>query len=76
MAAVRLQARSTSDGELTITLPPELAGHDVVVIVTEAESLSGAAWPDGLFEATAGRWQGPRLERPEEGVLEQRRPLP
>lgn len=32
-------------------------------------------WPEGYFEEVVGGWQGGALERPPQGVLEQREPL-
>ncbi len=32
----------------------------------------GTGWPEGFFEKVVGGWQGPPLERPDQGQLEER----
>jgi hypothetical protein len=78
VVSVQLRGRSKPDGELRITVPPELAGHELLVTVTELTPdsvLQTEEWPDGLFERTAGQWQGPPLRRESVKAAEVRDPL-
>ncbi len=84
MKSLHLRAQVDSHGTLTLTLPPELVGQelDLVVVfepVTSVEttipSTEVSRWPPGLFERTAGAWQGEPLTRDPEGSYEERAAL-
>ena len=80
-ATLSLCFRSTTgaDGVLHIDVPTgfpetEIEGRLVMNPVSGESSnheASGTSWPEGFFEATAGRWQG-ELERGEQGKFDQR----
>ena len=74
MVTIEIKARTGADGILHIDVPtglPEtdIEGHLVMAPVADIRQKSepsGSAWPQGFFEATAGRWHGD-LERGEQG---------
>jgi hypothetical protein len=61
-----------------IEIPEDLRARRVEVVFLELgkdETRTGATnadWPDGLFEHTAGAWQGEPLQRSPQGDYEQR----
>ncbi|WP_328985164.1 hypothetical protein [Thiorhodovibrio winogradskyi] len=61
-----------------IEIPEDLCRRHVEVVFLELderetpEVASGTDWPEGLFERTAGAWQGEPLKRGEQGQYEQR----
>jgi hypothetical protein len=75
MKSLHLRAHVDSQGQVTLTLPPEVADQEVELLVV-FETVGGdqrpAAWPPGLYAATAGAWQGEPLHREQEGSFEQR----
>lgn len=62
----------------TIECPEDLRSRRVEVVflaLDDAEAQVSAitpAWPEGLFERTAGAWQGDPLRRLPQGEYEQR----
>ena len=84
MKSLYLRVHVDERGQVTLPLPAELANHDVDLVVvfspvdvaqTDSSPASIGDWPDGLYEATAGAWQGEALVREAEGEYEQRDPL-
>lgn len=61
-----------------IEIPEALQHRCIEVVLLELETASGQndglqrEWPDGLFERTAGAWQGEPLARTPQGEYEQR----
>ncbi len=61
-----------------IEIPEDLRRRHVEVVFLELderetpEVASNTDWPEGLFERTAGAWQGAPLKRGEQGQYEQR----
>ena len=83
MKTLYLRAHINQQGQLTVTMPSELADQEVdLVIVYEpvqrpvenGEKMEPDNWPPGLFAATAGAWQGEPLVREDEGDYEVRDP--
>jgi hypothetical protein len=63
-----------------IEIPEDLRSRRVEVVLLaldEDETLTAAKahWPEGLFERTAGAWQGEPLERAPQGEYERRMEL-
>ena len=62
----------------TIEIPEDLRCRRVEVVFLELDDRESsevalkADWPEGLFERTAGAWQGEPLERVAQGEYEQR----
>jgi hypothetical protein len=56
------------------SLPESLAQEvlDFLFFVRERHQKNAMGWPPGLFERTAGKWQGEALKRAPQGELEQR----
>jgi hypothetical protein len=84
MKSLHARARVDAHGTLTLTLPPDMAGQEVELIVvfepvtaTKTDELPTevAEWPPGFFEQTAGAWQGEPLTREPQGESEERDPL-
>jgi hypothetical protein len=84
MKSLHARARVDARGTLTLTLPPDMAGQEVELIVvfervtaTKTDELPTevAEWPPGFFEQTAGAWQGEPLRREPQGESEEREPL-
>jgi hypothetical protein len=84
MKSLHLRAHVDAQGTLTLTMPPEMAGQDVdLVVVFEPVALADTTtpqteakgWPPGFFEEVVGSWQGEPLVREYEGDYEQREPL-
>jgi hypothetical protein len=61
-----------------IEIPEDLRRRHVEVVflaLDEREAPEAGLkpdWPEGLFERTAGAWQGERLQRGDQGEYEQR----
>ena len=84
MRSLQLRAHVDAQGTLLLTLPPDLASQEVdLVVVFEpvtganatASPVEASGWPPGLFERTAGAWQGEPLTREPQGEYEERAPL-
>jgi hypothetical protein len=84
MKSLHARARVDARGTLTLTLPPDMAGREVELIVvfepvtvTKTDELPTEAveWPPSFFEQTAGAWQGEPLRREPQGESEERDPL-
>ena len=80
MNSIHVRALVNEEGRVEVQLPEQLHGKllDLVVVyepVPEGEQ-EGAApstgWPAGLYEATAGAWQGEPLLREPLGEYEER----
>ena len=75
MRSLQLRAHVDAQGTLLLTLPPDLASQEVdLVVVFEpvtganatASPAEASGWPPGLFERTAGAWQGePLMHEPQ-----------
>jgi hypothetical protein len=78
MNRVVIRSRVGRDGVLEVKVPLETADADREVQVTvepiPATSMTQEEWRAAVME-TAGKWQG-ELERPDQGELEIREPLP
>ncbi len=79
MNRIMLEERVNGDGILHFELPlgPAEAGRDVRVTVETIEPkrpMTQEEWQAIILEM-AGSWQG-EFERPDQGVLEERDPLP
>ena len=84
MRSLQLRAHVDAQRALLLTLPPDLASQEVdLVVVFEpvtganatASPAEASGWPPGLFERTAGAWQGEPLTREPQGEYEERAPL-
>ena len=79
MNRLAVQSRIDRDGILRLNIPVGVqdAGRAVQVIVEPAESKPTIVAEDYTtwLKSVAGQWQGP-WERPEQGTLEEREPLP
>lgn len=84
MKSLHIRAHVDAQGTLTLTMPQEMAGQDVELIVvfepvtptpTAALPTEFTGWPPGFFERTAGAWQGEPLTREPQGEYEERDPL-
>ena len=51
---------------------PDLAQFIAFLQFKVEQSTSKSSWPAGFFENVIGGWQGEPLERPEQGVFEER----
>jgi hypothetical protein len=64
-----------------IEIPEALRSRRVEVVFLELDEdeahgvVADVDWPDGLFERTAGAWQGEPLERAPQGEYERRQEL-
>ena len=65
MKSLHVRAHVDAHGTLTLTMPPDVAGQDVELVVvfervasTQTAGLltDSRGWPPGLFEQTAGAW--------------------
>lgn len=78
MTRIVLQSRVDSKGVLQVTLPMGIAEANREVQVTveplQATTMSQEEWRRQVLQ-TAGQWQGD-FERPEQGTVEERMPLP
>jgi hypothetical protein len=81
MKSLHVRAHVDAHGTLTLTMPPEMAGQDVELVVvfervtptrTAAWSTEATGWPPGFFEQTAGAWQGEPLTREPQGAYQER----
>lgn len=72
MQSLQLRAQVDAQGQVVVPLPAELADQevDLVVVFAAVDPVEAALptatisdWPEGFFEATAGRWQGEPLVR-------------
>ncbi len=83
MNSIHIRALVNEEGRVEVQLPEQLHGKllDLVVVyepVPEGEQVEAAqptGWPAGLYEATAGAWQGEPLLREPQGEYEKRDPL-
>jgi hypothetical protein len=84
MKSLHIRAHVDVHGTLTLTMPPEMAGQDVELVVvfepvtstqTAALQIETTGWPPGFFKRTAGAWQGEPLMREPQGDYEERDPL-
>ena len=85
MYSLHIRTQVDSEGHVHVALPTQYIDQllDLVVVfepVAEyhspvAES-QHSAWPPGLYEATAGAWQGEKLVREPQGEYEVRDALP
>ncbi|MDI9640702.1 hypothetical protein QM565_33955 [Geitlerinema splendidum] len=80
MKSIKLRSHVGSDGILQLQVPVAHADQDLEVIViyqaVEVESVKtpeALGWQPGFFERTAGSI--PDLERPPQGVSQEREPL-
>jgi hypothetical protein len=82
MYTITLHAR-VDHGTLHITTPIHVpddvpdGDHEIVIAMqsTAAPAIPRAAWPAGFFEQTYGALADLPIERPDQGVLEERDPL-
>ena len=81
MKSLHVRAHVDAHGRLTVIMPPEMAGQDVELVMvfeqitpsqTAALPAEVSGWPPGLFEQTAGAWQGEPLRREPQGAYEER----
>lgn len=65
MKSLHVRARVDAHGTLTLTMPPEMSGQDVELVVvfepvtpthTTILQTEAIGWPPGFFEQTAGAW--------------------
>lgn len=84
MKSLHIRAHVDAHGTLTLTMPPEMAGQDVELVVvfepvTPTKTIElhteATGWPAGFWERTAGAWQGEPLTREPQGEYEERDPL-
>ena len=85
MNSIKFRIQVDNEGRIQLRMPPQYVGQllDLVVVFEPVEehdrSVSQnqpAGWPPGVYEATAGAWQGEPLVRESEGDYEVRDPLP
>jgi hypothetical protein len=72
-----VKSRVGADGVLQVVVPLGSgdANRDVLVTIEpSADSVAGESYSDWL-KSVAGKWQGD-FQRPPEGMLEEREPLP
>jgi len=78
---LHVRAYVDAQGRLTVTMPPEMAGQDVELVVVFEEAppkniatthTEATGWLQGFFERTAGAWQGEPLTREPQGKWEER----
>ena len=62
--ARRVKQRAAERGLSVSRFLAELVGREI-----------GTGWPDGYFGEVVGGWEGEPLERPPQGVPEEREPL-
>ena len=82
MYTITIHAR-VDHGTLHITTPIHVPAdvpdgeHEIVIAMhsTPAPLVSYAAWPAGFFEQTYGALADLPLERPDQGVLDERDPI-
>ena len=82
MVPIHIRARVGEDGSLVFKAPSAYQGHEVEAFLV-LQTLSSTTppfqdnngWPADFFEKTAGKWQG-ELERPDQGIYEERDALP
>jgi hypothetical protein len=81
MKSLHVRAHVDAHGTLTLTMPPEMAGQDVELVVvfervtstrTAASPTEATGWPPGFFEQTAGAWQGEPLTREPQDTYQER----
>lgn len=76
------KARTSSDGNLSLSIPTGLPDTDVeVLVVVDAagrvrpEPTPSDEWPAGFFETYAGALANLGFERPDQGAHQDREPL-
>lgn len=80
MNSIHIRALVSQEGCIELRIPQQYHGKmlDLVVVyepVQEAingQTAKAAGWPPGLYEATAGAWQGKSLVRESQGNYEER----
>lgn len=79
MNSIQIRALVDEEGRVELQLPERLHGKllDLVVVYEpvlegeQEEAAQPAGWPAGLYEATAGAWQGePLLREPQDDYEE------
>lgn len=76
MAHFEIHSRVNSDGSLNLNVPLGISQANREVLVTvdslsDPAKLSVTEW-HRVIEDTAGKWEGERLSRPDQGAFEQR----
>ena len=73
METLKLHAKA-DQADFTVRIPASLQGQapEILVVLQPIASPIELGWPEGFFEQTAGAWAGEPLERPEQGVYEER----
>ena len=76
MTHLEIHSKVGSDGLLVLSVPVGISQANRVVKVTvdslaDSKEASTSEW-QRIIEETAGKWQGEPLERPEQGIFEQR----
>lgn len=81
MYSIHIRTKVDSEGRIELRMPPQHFGQllDLVVVYEPVEenrpvgsTSQPAGWPPGVFEATAGAWQGGELVREPQGEYEVR----
>ena len=69
-------ARTAKDGTLSVAIPTGIPDSEVnVVVVVDTPSALTDEWPEAYFADTFGSIAEADLQRPPQGVLEERLPL-
>ena len=85
MNSIHLRTQVDREGRIQLLLPIQYIGQllDLVVVFEPVETDqptdikgSPAGWPPGVYEATAGAWQGEPLVREPQGEYEVREAMP
>jgi hypothetical protein len=76
MTHLEIHSKVDSDGLLALNVPVGMSEANRMVKVTvdsldKPENVSAAEW-QRIIEQTAGKWQGEKFERAEQGNFEQR----
>jgi hypothetical protein len=76
MTHLEIRSKVGSDGLLVLNVPVGISQANQIVKVTvdsiaDSNEASPPEWQT-IIEETAGKWQGKPLERPEQGLFEQR----
>lgn len=84
MNSITVRTQVDEEGRVELRMPPQYRGRflELVVVYEPVQEHSPvvekslAGWPPGVYEATAGAWQGELLVRAPQGEYEVREPLP